>query len=167
MASGGWPGSVRPLEERDRTWVTERTVEWWGAPIVVARGQVHRPAELDGFIAEMDGMPAGLVTLHISGDGCEVVTLNSMEPGSGAGPALLDAAESYARAHGCTRLWLITTNDNTRALRFYQRWGMRIMAVHLAAIEHSRRLKPEIPAIGADGIPIRDEIELAKELRPA
>ncbi|HZU76006.1 MAG TPA: GNAT family N-acetyltransferase, partial [Dehalococcoidia bacterium] len=89
------------------------------------------------------------------------------EPGSGAGPALLDAAESYARAHGCTRLWLITTNDNTRALRFYQRWGMRIMAVHLAAIEHSRRLKPEIPAIGADGIPIRDEIELAKELRPA
>jgi len=27
-------------------------------------------------------------------------------------------------------------------------------------MEHARRLKPEIPLLGADDIPLRDEIEL-------
>jgi hypothetical protein len=33
-------------------------------------------------------------------------------------------------------------------------------ALHHNAIDLSRKLKPEIPLIGMDGIPIRDEIEL-------
>lgn len=32
------------------------------------------------------------------------------------------------------------------------------------AVEAARRLKPQIPFIGNDGIPIRDEIELEKAL---
>jgi hypothetical protein len=55
---------------------------------------------------------------------------------------------------------LITTNDNTHALRFYQRRGLQLAALHRNAIEESRRLKPEIPQHGADGIPLRDELEL-------
>jgi hypothetical protein len=46
------------------------------------------------------------------------------------------------------------------ALRFYQKQGFMIAALHRNAIAASRRLKPEIPEIGFDGIPIRDEIEL-------
>jgi hypothetical protein len=61
---------------------------------------------------------------------------------------------------GCTRLWLITTNDNLHALRFYQKRGFMLVAVHRNAVEQSRKLKPEIPLYGKDGIPIRDEIEL-------
>ena len=62
---------------------------------------------------------------------------------------------------GCRRLWLVTTNDNTHALRFYQRRGFRIAAVHTGAIDEYRgTLKPEIGLTGNDGIPIRDEIEL-------
>ncbi|MER3420696.1 MAG: GNAT family N-acetyltransferase, partial [Chloroflexota bacterium] len=93
---------------------------------------------------------------------CEVVTLNSLLPG--AGTALLQAAERYARAHGCARLRLITTNDNLAALRFYQRRGLRIAAVYPGAVEAARRIKPQIPLVGAGGIPVRDEIELVKEL---
>jgi hypothetical protein len=51
-------------------------------------------------------------------------------------------------------------DDNTNALRFYQRRGMRLAGLHRDAIAGSRRLKPEIPETGADGIPIRDELEL-------
>ena len=69
-----------------------------------------------------------------------------------------------ARSHGCSRLWLITTNDNLDALRFYQRRGMRIAAVHAGAIEVSRALKPSISMTGAYGIEIRDELELEKAL---
>jgi ribosomal protein S18 acetylase RimI-like enzyme len=65
-----------------------------------------------------------------------------------------------ATLKGCRRLWLITTNDNTDALRFYQKHGFMLVAVHRNAIEESRKLKPEIPLIGNNNIPIRDEIEL-------
>jgi len=54
----------------------------------------------------------------------------------------------------------MTTNDNTAALRFYQKWGFLLVAVHRNAVEQARKLKPEIPLTGIDGIPLRDEIEL-------
>ena len=53
-----------------------------------------------------------------------------------------------------------TTNDNLNALRFYQKRGFVLVAVHRNAMEQARKLKPEIPLIGNDGIPLRDEIEL-------
>jgi hypothetical protein len=38
------------------------------------------------------------------------------------------------------------------------------VAVHRGAITEARRLKPEIPLLGIDDIPIRDEIELQMKL---
>jgi hypothetical protein len=57
-----------------------------------------------------------------------------------------------------------TTNDNTRALRFYQRAGFHLTALRPGAVTAARKSKPEIPELGEDGIPIRDEIELTMEL---
>ena len=74
--------------------------------------------------------------------------------------SLVLAARDIAIQSNCTRLWLITTNDNIPALIFYQNRGFNLVAIHKNALEFSRRLKPEIPMIGLDGIPIRDEIEL-------
>ena len=87
-----------------------------------------------------------------------------MTPGSGAGWALLDGVRSEATRRSCRRLWLVTTNDNTRALRFYQRWGLDLVALHRGGVDRARReLKPGIPATGDDGIALRHELEL--ELR--
>jgi hypothetical protein len=47
-----------------------------------------------------------------------------------------------------------------KAIRFYQLRGFSLIAIHRNAIEESRKLKPEIPLIGIDGIPIKDEIEM-------
>jgi GNAT superfamily N-acetyltransferase len=77
---------------------------------------------------------------------------------------LIDAVRQEAQRAGCKRLWLITTNDNLTALRFYQRRGFVLVAVHRNAVELSRKLKPQIPLIGEHGIPIRDEIELEMPL---
>jgi hypothetical protein len=35
-----------------------------------------------------------------------------------------------------------------------------LVAVHRNALDISRELKPEIPQLGIDGVPLRDEIEL-------
>jgi hypothetical protein len=62
---------------------------------------------------------------------------------------------------------VITTNDNVDALRFYQRRGFRLAALHQGAVDDSRaRLKPEIPEIGEHRIPLRDELDLELELVP-
>lgn len=154
--------TLRPLQPEDAAWVAQHIAAEWGAEIVVAHGAVYRPAGLPGFVAEAAGAPVGLLTYHLAGDACEIVTLDSARPGRGIGTALLVAAEEDARRAGCRRLWLITTNDNTHALRFYQKRGFVLAALHRDAVAASRALKPEIPLVGNDGIPIRDEIELEK-----
>jgi hypothetical protein len=67
---------------------------------------------------------------------------------------------TLARRTGWRRLWLVTTNDNTAALRFYQRAGWELVAFHHNALAQSRVLKPSIPQMGLDSIPIRHELEL-------
>ena len=138
-------------------------MERWGAMVMISRGKAHQVDRLPGFLAIQDRAPVGLITYRIDGDECEIVTLDSVRKGVGIGTALIETVNGAARAAGCTRLWLITTNDNLPALRFYQKRGFSLVAVHRNAIQESRKLKPSIAAIGMDGIPIRDEIEL--ELR--
>jgi hypothetical protein len=65
-----------------------------------------------------------------------------------------------ARKKGCRRLTLITTNDNLHALGFYQRRGFELAGIQRGAIGRARELKPSIPLIGQNNIPLRDEIEL-------
>ena len=154
--------NVRPLGDGDREWAAGKLRELWGE-LVVSRGRVHDVATLPGVVAEDGGEPVGLATYRIDGAGCEVVTINAFPKGGGAGTALIHAVSQVARDAGCRRVWLITTNDNLRALRFYQRRGFRLAALHRDALDRSRELKPSIPEVGLDGIPLRDELEL--ELR--
>jgi RimJ/RimL family protein N-acetyltransferase len=90
-----------------------------------------------------------------------MVTLNR---GSGAGTLLLDAVVEYGRERQWRRLWLITTNDNVDAIRFYQRAGWDWVAFHRDAVTQNRALKPELPEIGAHGLPLRHEIEFEAPL---
>jgi ribosomal protein S18 acetylase RimI-like enzyme len=155
---------IRAVQESDREWVCTLLREHWGAIVVVSRGRVHRGDLLPGFIAVRGKERVGLATYHMEGRQCELVTLNSFGEGMGVGSALLSRVRDAAAEAGCKRFWLITTNDNTNALRFYQKRGLRLVALHVNALEQSRRLKPEIPEFGMDGIPLRDEIELEMAL---
>jgi len=75
----------------------------------------------------------------------------------GVGTVLVEALKTRVRG----RIWLVTTNDNLDALRFYQRRGFVLAALRPGAVQDSRRrLKPTISETGAYGIPLRDEIEL-------
>ncbi|HET9545940.1 MAG TPA: GNAT family N-acetyltransferase [Gaiellaceae bacterium] len=154
------PVDVRPVEERDRGWLREAVAGAWASDRMVTRGRLIEPVSAcPGFVAELDGRPAGLVLFAEREDGLEVVGLLALERGAGVGSALLAALEGEAARRG-TRAWLVTTNDNTRALRFYQRRGWELVALHREAVTEARRLKPEIPETGDDGIPIRHELEL-------
>lgn len=155
---------IRPVTPLDRGEIARIITERWRADIIVVHGTIYRPSTLPGFIACREGEWLGLVTYHIEGDGCELVTLDSFYPSIGIGTALLQSVKEVAITAKCKRLWLVTTNDNLNALRFYQRRGFVLVAIYRNAVEKARELKPEIPAIGACGIPLRDEIELEMAL---
>ena len=144
--------------------VTSFIQDQWGSNRVVSKGRMFDPSELEGFAAVADEKVVGLVTFRVERDECEVVTLNSLSEGTGTGSSLLNAVRDTAIKARCRRLWLLTANDNLSALRFYQKWGLHIVAVYPNALERSRRLKPEIPLLGKEGIPLRDEIELEMTL---
>ena len=119
---------------------------------------------MPGFAALREGEIAGLITYHIHKKSCEIVTLNSLHRNQGIGQALIEKVGTAAREKGCVRLWLVTTNDNLQGLGFYQKRGFKVVAIHADAVKESRKLKPGIPLVGENGIPINDEIVLEKQL---
>jgi ribosomal protein S18 acetylase RimI-like enzyme len=158
------PYTLRRLRAEDRAVVVALLEREWGAVEVVALslGGIVNASTLPGWLAESDGEVVGLLTYLTSGDVVDIVTINAFT-GGGVGAALVEALVSEVRGTAA-RLRVTTTNDNTRALRFYQRAGFRLTALRPGAVDESRKIKPEIPALGHDGIPIRDELELEMEL---
>jgi len=152
--------TVRAIQGRDRAWIAEATIAAWGSNRVVSRGRlVENVSELPGLVAEHDGEPAGFALVRLEAGELEVLALRSLREREGVGSALLGTLESEARRAGCRRVWLVTTNDNLDAIRFYQRRGWRWVGFHRDAVLDGRKLKPEIPELGAYGIPIRHELE--------
>jgi GNAT superfamily N-acetyltransferase len=158
------PPAIKPIGDEHREWLNAKMKEIWSGRFVVTRGVAYEPATLPGFIAYDKGNPVGVATYHINDDECELITLDALSQWHGVGTALIDAVEEEARKQACSRMWMITTNDNIDGLRFYQRRGYVMCAVHINAIDQSRKIKPTIPLVGNYGIEIRDEIELEKYL---
>ncbi|MGD0165940.1 MAG: GNAT family N-acetyltransferase [Gaiellaceae bacterium] len=156
--------SIRSFNEDDRSWAIDLMRERWGGEVVVTHGKARDASMLEGVVAELDGEPVGLATYETRGAECELVTLDSIKEGIGTGSALIAAVANAAWRQGCRKLSVVTTNDNVLALGFYQRRGFVLTALRLGAVEKSRRLKPEIPELGLNDIPIRDEIELTLKL---
>ncbi len=155
---------IRPLRDNDSEWISRVIIDNWHSNKVVAHGRVFYVDKLPGFLAILNDTKLGLLTFNIENNECEIITLNNFKENIGIGSALLTEIEKYAVSKQCDLLWVITTNDNINALRFYQKRGFKIRKIFPSAIENSRRLKPEIPQIGLNNIEIRDEIELEKYL---
>jgi ribosomal protein S18 acetylase RimI-like enzyme len=135
----------------------------WGDVTVVVHGTSYDAAALPALLAEAGDEVTGLLTYHVTGGGLEIVTLDAFQRQAGVGTALLAAAVDLARAAGLGRVWLVTTNDNIDALRFYQRRGLRITGISPGAVDAARAVKPSIPLLGDHGIELHDELTL--ELR--
>jgi GNAT superfamily N-acetyltransferase len=150
---------IRPVVPGDRPWIRRVVLEQWGLPVVSVSG-AHDPSGYPSFVAEEGGERVGVVT-YLLGDGeCEVVTLNSLREGRGVGSALLEAVSGVA-AENQARLWLITTNENIRAIRFYQRRGMEMVALHRDFVDTVRQAKPDVDTGGSEGIRFRHAIEFS------
>jgi ribosomal protein S18 acetylase RimI-like enzyme len=155
---------VRARNEADQSWSVETLRRAWGSTSVARMGELVDTATLPGLVAIMDGLPVGLLTFAAGDDEIEVVTLHAEREGTGVGRSLMDALLDEAHRRRARRIWLVTTNDNVRAISFYQRWGMDLVAFIRDGVAASRRLKPQIPDVGVSGIPVRHELVFALRL---
>lgn len=147
------------------SFVLEELTRHWGSTQIWSRGVCYEADRIEAVIAMRGSTPVGLITFDVLAGGTqlEVVTLSSREPGRGVGLRLLQAAEDIARDRGCWRIFLTTTNDNIRAIRFYQQAGWSMAALHRGIIDHARSRGARIPRLGLHGLPLRDEIEFERE----
>ncbi len=152
--------SIRPAAETDRPWLRQFMRDHWGAEVMVAAGRLFYPAENPAFLAVEEGEVVGVVTYEFHAGECEITSINTHYAASGIGTALVERVAAEARSRSCRRVWLTTTNDNLNALRFYQKRGFRLAALYPGAVDESRKIKPQIPLVGEDGIPLHDEIKL-------
>ncbi|WP_394217630.1 GNAT family N-acetyltransferase [Halobacillus trueperi] len=136
---------------------------WGGTKMVISSG-VYECPELAGYAALENEKIIGLITYVEKGRECEIVSLDSLIENKGIGTSLIQAVESEAERLGCQSLRVITTNNNIRALAFYQKRGFRMIEILHDAVQRARELKPEIPTVGNHGIPIVDELLLEKEI---
>ena len=150
---------IRKILERDRDWIRDVLISSWGSTKIVSRGVIHQADDLHGFIAEDSGNRVGLLTYDHRDCSLEIVTLNVLTSGKGVGKSLVSKVIDLATSGKCKRIWVITTNDNIPAMKFYEAVGFQLFKEHKGAIEHSRKLKPEIPLIGINDVPVMDELE--------
>jgi SAM-dependent methyltransferase/N-acetylglutamate synthase-like GNAT family acetyltransferase len=158
---------VRSAVDADRAAI-DSLLAAYGMEFAARRGSLVEVQALPTLVAGPEGAITGMLAYDIRGDELEVVAIYAATPGDGVGTALLARVDVLASEAGCRRIWLITTNDNVDALRFYQRRGFRLKTVYPGAVDRSRaRLKPDIPAVGALDIPLHDELELERSCAPA
>jgi GNAT superfamily N-acetyltransferase len=156
---------IRLLTNEDRPKVKEFFKKQWGSSQMVISTGVYHCDELDGLVVFADnGEIIGLLTYVKRGEEWEIISLDSVIENKGIGSLLLQSFEKKVKENGGTIIKLITTNDNLRALQFYQKRGFTIAAIVVNAVEKARTIKPQIPFVAENGIPIRDEIILQKEL---
>jgi GNAT superfamily N-acetyltransferase len=157
----------RAIIDSDRPQIAEFIERRWHSRKVISQGKAYYPHEEEGFVDWRDGILAGLLTYVIRGDEMELLTLDSTMPGHGIGSTLTLMAIDVARKRHVRRVTLCTTNDNMRAVAFYQRMGFRMVRINVGAVDEARIIKPEIPETGQDGIPIHDEVIMELSLEPS
>lgn len=153
---------IIPICDELRKDVVDFISDNWGSPIIVSKGKVHFADILEGYAAVENGEIDGVITYSIENGECEIVSLDSLVENQGIGSNLINKVIEKAKENKCRRVWLITTNDNTKAIRYYQKRGFYMEEIHINAIQRSRKLKPQIPLYGFDNIPILHEIEFEK-----
>lgn len=147
------------LENTDRKEVDRYIKDEWGGPTIVTLGNVYNSDCLPGFAALENGQIIGAILYRISGNECEISILYSLSENRGIGTSLINQVVKTAKACGCYRVWLVTTNDNTLAIRYYQKYGFDLKAVHINSFDIIRQYKKRLPEKGIDGIPLKHEFE--------
>lgn len=157
--------SIRQIDQPLRSAVQPLIDDAWAGPWIAVNGKLWDTRVLPGFAAlDEDGNLIGYILYAFHNGVCEIMVLESLHEGIGVGTRLIGRVKGIAKTHGIKKVVVMTTNDNIQAIRFYQKRGFTLRELRPNMLETSRKIKPAIPLMGNEGIPIRDEIEFEIEI---
>ena len=155
---------LKEISSENREDINSFIQEHWYSTEMVLRGQIVDMTTVAGIVAYEDEKIIGLLTYEIKNGECEILSLDSLVQNKGIGSRLIDCVYRVAKKATCSRIKLITTNDNINAIKFYQKRGFDMVRIYRNALDISRKIKPSIPIIGDFGIPLKHEIEFEMNL---
>lgn len=151
---------IKKIEENDKQLIIDYLLSEWGSTVLVLReGEIFDLQDEEGFIAYHGDTVTGLITYRITGHICEILSLNSNIENHGLGSSLIEKVIECAQLNKCDLLRVITTNDNLRAMGFFQKRGFHLVKLYVNAMDYVRKVKPDIPLLGDNNIPLNDELE--------
>ena len=153
--------AINTASKTDFEWIKELYTRTWSKDICVSRGKVQKVDDFTGgFVAETGGQNTGFITYTVTGPEVEITGIVSLKEKSGVGSALVKAVIEMAKKQKLKKVCLVTTNDNLNGIGFWQKRGFKLVKVYPGSMEYVRKIKPAVPLIGENGIPLRDELEL-------
>lgn len=155
---------IKEITPDDSAWLEKLIENEWGGNPLVVRTVSYFPHKMAGFVAFHGDERIGILSYEIRKETCEIIIFEVFDKFKGIGTKMLEALKELAREKGCKQIYLMTTNDNLDALRFYQKRGFTISGIHIDSVKKSREIKPSIGLTGDFGIPVRDEIDLILEI---
>ena len=157
------PPLVREATESDRLHALEIFRREFGDRQLVAAGQPVSVEDGELLVGETEEGVAGALAWRRFDGALHIIALatDPLWQRSGLGGYLLAEAEMLARRQSLSRVLVTVTNDNIPALYFYQRRGYRVSAVLPDSVVSQPRNRSRV---GFAGIPIRDEIQLTKDV---
>ena len=150
---------IEKITDSNRHIINEFLNEHWYSTTMVVKCKEIDLKYADGFFIREDNSIIGLITYFVYDKEMEITSLDSLHENHGVGTELVNAVINDAKIKGCDRISLITTNDNINAIRFYQKRGFDMIKIYRNAVDIARTIKPSIPLIAENSIPIRHEIE--------
>lgn len=156
---GDVDNGMERISSLNRNLVDEFIEQHWYTTTMIIRGKEIDMTKTEGFYFSKGEDIIGLITYIVYENILEVTSLDSLQENQGIGSKLLDAVIYEAKNRRLQKIVLITTNDNINAIRFYQKRGFDRVRLYRNALNISRKMKPEIPLIGENSIPLRHEIE--------
>ena len=147
------------ISSSNRNLVNAFIKQHWYTTTMIIRGKEIDMTKVDGFYFRDGKTIIGLITYIVYNNTLEITSLDSLQENQGIGSELVETVIHEAKERNLQKIVLITTNDNINAIRFYQKRGFDMAHLFRNAMDISRKLKPEIPSIGDNSIPLRHEIE--------
>ena len=147
------------INSRNRNLINAFIKQHWYTTTMIIRGKEIDMTKAEGFYFSEEKNIIGLITYIVYNDILEITSLDSLQENQGIGSKLVEAVIHEAKERRCQKIVLITTNDNINAIKFYQKRGFDMVRLYHNALNISRKMKPEIPLIGENSIPLRHEIE--------
>ena len=158
------PVAVREASSRDREQALELFRRDFGPAQLVAYGEAISLDTASALVAETGGEISGALAWRPFDGALHILALatDSKYQRAGVGGHLVAEAERLAQRQGVSRVIVTISNDNLPALYFYQRHAYRLSAILRDSIAAHTLGQP---AVGFAGIPILDELQLAKDVR--